>query len=451
MRIVAGYVTHRGRVRDGNEDALLVDGQLRVFAVADGVGGHRAGEVASGTAVEAIRASLARGEAIDEAIRDANHAIFARANADASLHGMGTTVTAAIVAGEGQLLIGHVGDSRAYLVRDGALSRLTTDHSLVQELLVEGRITADQAATHPQRSIITRAVGMETNIDVDVYPVEVHDGDQLLLCSDGLTDMVSEHGVHEILSEGGAPQDRAEALVDRALENGGADNVTAIVLHVSDVGGEDSIDLAAAPSVYNAHTSDGPTDPPSEQRDAIPAHFADGTGVNDSIDHKSDGPSNGGDVIKAARDRRARLRRVVRFGLVPLGIIALFAALAIGVLRYHATHQWYIGVDKNSKSAVLYRGDPSLPFGPKREIVESVVGIPLDAFSAAIQADVANNEQCRSSSESQASTCFKTFVSDKTTSTTAAPTSTSSATSSTLPRTSSTARATAKTTRTPSS
>src|SRR6266508_4001901 len=190
MRLITGAATDVGRVREGNEDAYLVDDTMGLVAVADGMGGHRAGEVASATALEALRAAVTSGRPLRESIQDANEAVFTKSLTDTSLRGMGTTLTAGTLASGGTLLVGHVGDSRAYLLHDGELKQVTVDHSLVEELVREGRLTADEAAVHPQRSIITRALGVDASVEVDVYPVELATGDVLLFCSDGLTAML---------------------------------------------------------------------------------------------------------------------------------------------------------------------------------------------------------------------------------------------------------------------
>ncbi len=187
---MTGAATDVGRVRDGNEDAYLVDDAMGLVAVADGIGGHRAGEVASATAVEALRASITSGRTLRESIEDANAAVFAKAQTDMNLRGMGTTLTVGTLVAGNTILLGHVGDSRAYLLHEGELRQVTVDHSLVEELVQEGRLTADEAAVHPQRSIITRSIGTDPTVAVDVYPVELSPGDRLVLCSDGLTDMV---------------------------------------------------------------------------------------------------------------------------------------------------------------------------------------------------------------------------------------------------------------------
>ena len=189
MKLVVGAATDVGRVRDGNVDSFLA------AAVADGMGGHRGGEVASATALEALRAAASSGRPLRDAIEEANRAVFTKSVSDPALRGMGTTLTAGTLAAGGTLLIGHVGDSRAYLLRDGELSQVTTDHSLVEELVREGRITASEAAVHPQRSIITRALGPEAKVEIDTFTRRARPGDVYLLCSDGLTTMLGEKGI----------------------------------------------------------------------------------------------------------------------------------------------------------------------------------------------------------------------------------------------------------------
>src|SRR5262245_37950599 len=184
MRLQVSAATDVGQVREVNEDGYLVDEPLGLIAVADGVGGHRAGEVASATALEALRAALRSGRSLREAIEEANDAVFTKSMSDEDFRGMGTTLTAGTMAAGGTLIVGHVGDSRAYLLRDGEFRQLTTDHSRVQELVDDGRLTADEAAVHPMRNVITRALGMDATVDVDIYPVELHPGDRVLLCSD---------------------------------------------------------------------------------------------------------------------------------------------------------------------------------------------------------------------------------------------------------------------------
>ena len=230
-------LTDTGRRRLRNEDAYVCDPPL--FAIADGMGGAQAGELASRLAATAIaeRERGVEGEAaVAELVQAANARVYRRALEDPAAAGMGTTVTIAVVnAGAGSMTIGHVGDSRAYRIRSASLEQLTADHSLVAELVRTGRLTPEQAADHPHRSVITRAVGTEPNVDVDTFTVETAAGDLYLLCSDGLTDMV---GDAEILSLAGEaahePETVARALVDAANRAGGSDNITVIAFEIAE-------------------------------------------------------------------------------------------------------------------------------------------------------------------------------------------------------------------------
>ncbi len=323
MKLVAGYATDVGRVRDGNEDSFVVDGQLALFAVADGMGGHLGGEVASRTAIETLRAAVASGNTIDDAVRRANAAVFERAGTDESLSGMGTTLTALVPGGPAALLFGHVGDSRAYLARGDDLIRLTEDHSLVEELVREGRITEEQAAVHPQRSIITRALGVEPEIDVDLYPLVVATGDRVLLCSDGLTTMIEEAAVQRLLHDNADPQTAAEQLVDAALQAGGTDNVTAVVIDISEVDATGDLDSVAA----IAGTAPPATGDATDHTTLLPV-----VGAND------DDPATavGVDASLTAEIRPGRARRIGRgvfWTAVTVVPIAAFAT--IGYVVYN--------------------------------------------------------------------------------------------------------------------
>lgn len=236
LHLTAAGATHVGLLRPGNEDAYHC-GDV-VFAVADGLGGHAAGEVASALAIERIAAvDLPAGasaaeaqEAVAEAVRAANEAVLASAAADRARTGMGTTLTAAAVAG-GRLVLAHVGDSRAYLHRDGALRQLTTDHTAAQQAVEAGYLTAEQAASHPERHVLARAVGLEPDVPVDTPPAEdLQPGDRVLLCSDGLIDPVSDPTIAAILDEHSDPAAACDALVRAALDGGGPDNVTVVIV-----------------------------------------------------------------------------------------------------------------------------------------------------------------------------------------------------------------------------
>ena len=230
-------VTDTGRRRRRNEDAYV--GEPPLFAIADGMGGAQAGEVASGLAaavLEETRLDAGDGEGrVEELIREANRRVFQRSNEDAATSGMGTTMTVALVNDtEGTIAFGHVGDSRAYRVRSGQLDQLTDDHSLVGELMRSGKLSQEEAESHPQRSVITRALGTEPDIDVDTFTVEVEEDDLFLLCSDGLTDMVSDREILSLLQGGDDLQAAAEALVEAANAGGGEDNITVVVFRVEE-------------------------------------------------------------------------------------------------------------------------------------------------------------------------------------------------------------------------
>jgi PPM family protein phosphatase len=228
--------TDPGRRRRRNEDSFVV--QPPLFAVADGMGGAQAGEVASKLAAAALEDTDPGGvrniDDIVELIQEANRRVHARSTEDPATSGMGTTMTVALVE-NGQVMIGHVGDSRAYRVRDGKLEQLTEDHSLVNELLKSGKLSPEEAEVHPQRSVITRAVGTDPDVDVETYPVEARAGDLFVLCSDGLTDMVAENDILSILER--HRDDRgngARALIQAANRGGGEDNITVVVFEIAD-------------------------------------------------------------------------------------------------------------------------------------------------------------------------------------------------------------------------
>jgi protein phosphatase len=233
----AAGVTDTGRRRLRNEDAFVCEPPL--FAVADGMGGARAGETAARLAAAVLEESrgLTGGEdGLVSLIVEANRRIWEQALADPAKAGMGTTVTAALVDAEsGRVAFGHVGDSRAYRLRDGALEQVTTDHSLVAELVSSGVLTPEEAERHPQRSAITRALGTEPSVEVEAFTVDAEPGDLYLLCSDGLPTMVSDEGVAEAITRsGGDPMAAAEALVAAANARGGEDNVTVVLFEIEE-------------------------------------------------------------------------------------------------------------------------------------------------------------------------------------------------------------------------
>jgi PPM family protein phosphatase len=239
MRLSSFAGSDVGRARSGNEDSYFCG--RTVFAVADGLGGHQGGEVASAAAVAPLAPLDGRelatpaeaAEVLAAAIQEANSAILERAAGDPSLWGMGTTMTAAAITADGHLQLAHVGDSRAYLLRDGALEQLTTDHTVVAELVRRGRLTPELAAIHPERSILTRAVGLDPRIPVDTPdPLDLRPGDQHLLCSDGLTEAVPDVTIAELLSANEDGEAACRSLIDAANEAGGPDNITVVLVRV---------------------------------------------------------------------------------------------------------------------------------------------------------------------------------------------------------------------------
>ena len=250
-----------GRRRRRNEDNYVVAPPL--FGVADGMGGAQAGEVASQLAASALEAGdsdrLEGTKRIDALIQEANRLIYDRASTDPTASGMGTTMTVALVEGM-TVAIGHVGDSRAYLVRGELMEQLTEDHSLVNELLKTGKLSEEEAQVHPQRSVITRAVGTDPDVDVDGFTIEADEGDVFLICSDGLSDMVEDEEILELVHSNRDDLDKAvKALVAAANKGGGEDNITAVAFRISAeaaVSTEDTVEMPAL-------TVDG--DEPDEQ------------------------------------------------------------------------------------------------------------------------------------------------------------------------------------------
>jgi serine/threonine protein phosphatase PrpC len=227
-----------GRKRRRNEDSYVIAPPL--FAVADGMGGAQAGEIASRLAAGALEETdLGAGsgeERVTSLIQEANRRVYERSNEDPSVSGMGTTITVALV-GDTGVTIGHVGDSRAYRYRDGSIEQITEDHSLVNELMKSGKLSPEEAETHPQRSVITRALGTDPDVDVDSFTLETQSGDVFLLCSDGLTTMVDDDSILGVLEQHRDDLDRAtKSLVSAANRGGGEDNITVIAFAISDAG-----------------------------------------------------------------------------------------------------------------------------------------------------------------------------------------------------------------------
>ena len=319
-----GVITDTGRRRRRNEDAYVCEPPL--FAIADGMGGAQAGEVASRLAAAALKESRADagGEhRIYDLIQEANRRVYARSSTDPKTSGMGTTITVALVE-NGNVAFGHVGDSRAYLIRDGHMEQVTEDHSLVNELMKSGKLSREEAETHPQRSVITRALGTDPDVDADTFTIEAKVGDVFLLCSDGLTDMVGEREIQELVERNRENLDAAlKALVKAANRGGGEDNITVVAFEIAE---------------EQALTHDGdtresvlPVEVPGEEdtlteADAVPVVD---TAVISTEEIQAELES------KERRERAVRRRHLRRRVLAWLALIAIAAGIAVALyLRF---------------------------------------------------------------------------------------------------------------------
>lgn len=242
MNVISFGKTDTGRKRGNNEDNLLVDDARRLYAVADGMGGHASGETASRLAVETLTSApgLAQAPAdevvaqaaMELAVKDANHAVLRQAASQPALKGMGTTLTALLIHGP-VAVVAHVGDSRAYLLRDGLLRQITNDHSLVAEHVRSGVMSPAQAKTSPLRHVITRAIGIDQNLEVESLTLPLQGRDTFLLCTDGLMELVEDNEIAGIL-KAADPKAAVERLIDLANDRGGVDNITAVVIRLGD-------------------------------------------------------------------------------------------------------------------------------------------------------------------------------------------------------------------------
>jgi serine/threonine protein phosphatase PrpC len=323
VRFADGSRSDVGRGRPENEDNLLVDREHGLYAVADGMGGHRAGEVASATAIETLKEAFLGGQRLDEAVVAANAAVFAKGADDPALQGMGTTITAIALEGDSTALFGHVGDSRAYLMRDGTVTQVTADHSLVEQLVREGRLTPEEAQHHPQRAIITRALGVDAQVEVDTYRVEAKAGDRFLICSDGLTNMLSDDTIAQTLRRHADPQQAADTLVDMANQAGGDDNITVVILDALSDGGEPVIAAPASTAADAPPVVDVPLEPAAEEPPLL-------------------APERGG----------RGLRGLLLWGLPIVAVIGI----AVGAVGWYARRTYYVGL--SADRVTLFKGVP---------------------------------------------------------------------------------------------
>jgi protein phosphatase len=380
--------TDTGRQRRENEDSAFV--RAPVFVVADGMGGAQAGEVAARIATETFEQGLPGSgppEArLAELVRDANHRIHDRSRAEHGREGMGTTLTAAYLV-NGQLAIAHVGDSRAYLLREGQLTRLTQDHSLVDELVRQGKLTEAQAAEHPQRSIITRALGPEPEVEVDTFSYPMQVGDVLLLCSDGLTSMLAEDRVADILVSSPSLEEAADRLIDEANEAGGRDNITVVLCRLGEGEGEGEREAPSDhPTVVTA-----PAAP--EQDEQLVAAGARTSAKDSGVAVASQAATT--TKLSPRPERSPRTARRSRRLTKPLAaLVALVVVLVlIGLGGYLASRQLYFIGTNNQGIVTIYRGFPyQLPGGLNLYETYVVSGVPASFVPADRRSHFFNNQ-----------------------------------------------------------
>ena len=388
-------LSHPGRKRRHNEDSYVDEPPL--FVVADGMGGAQAGEVASGIVAAAFQRfgaepGAAGTERLAATIRAANRRIYERAQIDTQASGMGTTTTAALVEGD-HVAIGHVGDSRAYRVRDGELEQLTQDHSLVADLIRSGKLTPAEAETHPQRSVITRALGTDPEVDVDTFTVETQPGDVILLCSDGLTSMVDDGTILRLVSESASLDDAARALIKAANQKGGDDNITAVLFRI---GADEAATIAPpavpAPTTDLEDTLTGLEDLPVSEVPPPPQTAVFRVADMPMWEPPSPEPSEPvptptplpAGPAEAPRPRRW-LRRLFWFVLALTIVLAVAAGAVWGLSRAN-----FVGADEQGNLTV-YQGVPwDLGGGVKlyrARYVSNVLAVQLSAFERAVLFD----------------------------------------------------------------
>jgi serine/threonine protein phosphatase PrpC len=382
-----GGASDVGRVRQGNEDALLAE--HGVFVVADGMGGHNAGEVASELAVttmrSALRDSVTSTEQLRELVQQANTSIYTASLDDSTQRGMGTTLTALVMIPSvtDRVLVANVGDSRTYVLRDGQLSRITTDHSYVQELVNEGVITADDARKHPQKNIVTRALGIDRYVAVDVFSHNMQPGDRFLLCSDGLVDEVTDTEITQILLDNPQASDAATELVVAANAAGGRDNTTVIVVDVI--------------------TADANGDTPSAPIDSSPLLIT--TATTSSLNSE---------VSVEARKKRSRHTLITSLVVSLVLLVFLAVSTLVGV---YARSGYFIGTNDDN-IITIYRGRAGGVwwFNPTTELESE---LKLTDVPTGVVREVRNNTTFDSLAEAQQ---YIEFVNSTVTTTTTVPT-----------------------------
>jgi protein phosphatase len=377
-----GGATHVGRVRTLNEDHFVARPDENLWVVADGMGGHNGGEIASEIASETVgRAFVHRSiDGLIEAVVRANSAVYNAGVEDPELTGMGTTVVALAVVDHDAtevLAIANVGDSRCYRYADGELDQVTTDHSLVAEMVREGSLSPEEAAVHPQRNIVTRVLGVHDEVPVDVFAVDPYPGDRYVLCSDGLFNEVPERGIAGVLRTIGDPNEAAEELVHLAVDGGGRDNVTVVVVDVVDDGGRAAEASAALDDeAPGASSPSGPGRSPAYAGDEPAWRRRRRQGDTEEIDRvdvdvDEDAPDTGRRRGRRARHTVAepRARRVTwRVLLFVLFVLALIGGV-VATIHWYGTSAYFVGFDGDR--VAIFQGRPGGVLWVDPELVDT--------------------------------------------------------------------------------
>ena len=370
MKLRVGARTDVGRARERNEDSFLSAPPL--YAVADGLGGHRGGNVASSLAMRVLSEIAEPGNwgQLAEQIREANRAILDQARDDRTLSGMGTTVTAAFMDNH-ELHLAHVGDSRGYLLREGEISQITEDHTLVHRMVQEGKITAAEAEHHPQRSIVVRALGVEDPVEVDEFTVAVQEGDRVLLCSDGLYSMVPDEQIKDVLLSTQDPQQACDRLVEMANEGGGLDNITVVILEFEPGDGVEV--LGEQPQRLEDRAPAAPPAPPGPEAPGQPAAQPPGPPRPDGGAPAEASPAGirqaapGGRAVPVAPAPPTQFepapepkRRRRRWWFWTVAVVVVVALALVG-FRVFLDSRWFVG--EHQGHVAVYRGLPVTLFG----------------------------------------------------------------------------------------
>ena len=355
MNYRIGAKTDVGRRREVNEDSFLVHEPL--FVVADGMGGHVAGDIASSTAIDTIKEQSPSASAQDlntlaGLVLSANTRIWEKAQSDSTLRGMGTTCTL-LMLDSSKAHFAHVGDSRAYLLRGGTLTQITEDHTLVGRMVKEGRLAAEDAERHPQRSIVTRALGVDSEVEVDLMSVDVADGDRILICSDGLSSMLDFETIATILNDQPDPQMAAEHLVDAANDAGGEDNITVVIV---DIGSDGSQGTVARTETSRAATAESPGSRagPAVAPSSSEMTYAGAVAAPPEPERREEPPAiQTKDEAPDEPPARTWPRKLV----VALVLVVLLGAAAFFGVQYLLGNSWYIGVNDDG-FVTVYEGIP---------------------------------------------------------------------------------------------